>query len=87
MDDHSARLERIEHKIDALEGSILKLYSNGLASLGNRLALIEGTCASRQREIAAQKSSTSHWLTVVGYLFTVLNSLGIALVVYVLNKP
>jgi hypothetical protein len=85
MDEHEVRLIRIENKIDSLEGSILKLYSNGISSLGNRISSIEATCAARQREIASQKGDASRWLTVIGYLFTALNSLGLAVLVYILN--
>lgn len=82
------RLVRIEEKLDKLEGQILGLYTNGLSRLGERVSVIEGTCHARQREIATQRSLTGSWLTVVGYLFTVVNSIGIAVLVYLLNnKP
>lgn len=83
MDDH--RFDRIETKLDQLEAHILKLWQNGLSEHAKRISSLEAYHAACQLAQSRTGTKTQQWLTVVGWLFTMANSIGVAVMVYLLN--
>lgn len=84
MDDH--RFDRIETKLDQLEAHILKLWQNGLSEQAKRISSLEAHHAACQMAQSRGGVKTQQWLTVVGWVFTIANSMGVAVMVYLLNS-
>lgn len=79
------RLERIEGKIDHLEAQLLKLWQNGLSAIDKRVTTLEASHAARRDGRDDQRATVQRWMTILGWLVTAVNTLGVALILFFLN--
>ena len=83
VDDH--RFDRIEAKLDHLEAQMLKLWQNGLSEQGRRISSLEAAHAVSQYSGARETAKKQQWITVVGWFITAANTLGIGVIMWLLN--
>lgn len=80
-----ARLDRIESKLDNLQCEMSNLWKNGLAALDKRVVRLEAEHEMKVAQHSDRNANSQRYLTIIGWIITALNSLGIGLAIAFIN--